>query len=199
MTTVNHTATPRLFMIRHGETAWSLSGQHTGLTDIPLTPTGEARAKLLGSRLSGETFARVFTSPLIRAKRTCELAGYADRMEVDPDLVEWNYGAYDGLTGAEIRRTNPDWNVFRDGAPGGESPSQAAARADKVLSGITGIEGDIAMFSSGHFIRLLAARWLGLEPKDATHFYTATASVSILGYEHGRDDRVILLWNDTRP
>lgn len=188
--------TPRLFLIRHGETAWSLSGQHTGLSDIPLTANGEAKARTLGERLKGESFARVFTSPLIRAKRTSELAGF--NAEVNADLVEWNYGSYDGKTGAEIRRDRPGWDVFRDGAPGGESPEQAAARADRFLQLFLTIGGDVAAFSSGHFIRLLAARWLGLPTVEAEHFYTATASVSILGYEHGREDRVILLWNDTR-
>ena len=193
-----HTAAPRLFLIRHGDTAWSDSGQHTGLTDIPLNASGEARALALGARLGRERFARVFTSPLIRARRTCELAGFTDRAEVNADLVEWNYGNYNGLTSAQIRQHHPDWNLFRDGAPGGESPEMATARADRFLTGVANIEGDTAAFSSGHFIRMLAARWIGLPAVDARHFYTATAGVSILGYEHGRADRVILLWNDAR-
>ena len=199
MVSVDPSAAPRLFLIRHGETAWSLTGQHTGLTDIPLTATGEARARLLGTRLAGQSFARVFTSPLMRAYRTCDLAGFAGRAEVNADLVEWNYGSFDGLTSAEIRRNRPDWDLFRDGAPGGESPGQVAARADRFLNIVRPISGDVAAFSSGHFIRVLAARWLGLPTIDAKRFYTATASVGIVGFEHGQVDPVILLWNDTRP
>jgi broad specificity phosphatase PhoE len=196
-------AAPRLFLIRHGETAWTLTGQHTGLTDIPLTPAGESKAAVLGERLrvlrdGNGSFTRVFTSPLIRARRTCELAGFGEVATVDADLVEWNYGQYDGLTSAQINRDRPDWDLFRDGVPGGESPEQAAARADRFLERVRMLEGDVAAFSSGHFIRLLAARWLDLPTVAAKHFYTATASIGILGYEHGREDRAVLLWNQTR-
>lgn len=198
-----HSAAPRLFLIRHGETAWTLTGQHTGLTDIPLTPAGEAKASAIGERLGSlrdgnGSFARVFTSPLIRARRTCDLAGFGDVAAVDADLVEWNYGQYDGLTSAQINRDRPDWDLFRDGAPGGETPEQAAARADRFLQRVLTIDADVAAFSSGHFIRLLAARWLGLPIVAAKHFYTATASIGILGYEHGREDRVVRLWNQTQ-
>lgn len=197
---MSHSA-PRLFLIRHGETAWSLTGQHTGLTDIPLTAEGETKARSIGERLrrirgDAPPFTRVFASPLIRARRTCELAGFSSA-EIDPDLVEWNYGEYDGLTSAQIRQARPDWALYRDGAPGGESPAEANGRADRFLKRLRELEGDVAAFSSGHFIRLLAARWLGLPTVAAAGFYTATASISILGYEHGREDRVVLLWNQT--
>ncbi|MDB5296071.1 MAG: putative phosphoglycerate mutase family protein [Phycisphaerales bacterium] len=190
---------PRLFLVRHGDTEWADAGRHTGLTDVPLSAGGEARARALAGRLAGETFARVFTSPLARARRTCELCGCAGRAEVNADLVEWDYGSYEGRTSGQIRHERPDWELFRDGAPGGESPDLVAARADRFLDVARWVEGDVVAFSSGHFIRVLAARWLALPPSDATFFYTATASVGILGYEHGRADRVILLWNDTRP
>ncbi|HEX8322333.1 MAG TPA: histidine phosphatase family protein [Tepidisphaeraceae bacterium] len=189
---------PRLFLIRHGETEWSASGQHTGLADIPLTAVGEAAAGTLRDRLGNLTFARVFTSPLQRASRTCALAGFGDRAEIDADLVEWDYGQYEGLTSRQIKEKRPDWSLFDQGAPGGETPAAVAARAERFLEKFRTIEGDVAAFSSGHFIRMLAAQWLGLPPAEGKHFYTATASVSVLGYEHGRADRVVLLWNDTR-
>lgn len=189
--------TPRLFVIRHGDTAWSDSGQHTGLTDLPLNANGEARAARLAARLSGETFARVYCSPLIRARRTCELAGYAGRATINADLVEWNYGRYDGTTSAEIRRDRPDWNLFRDGAPGGETPVQVAGRAARFVALARESDGDVAAFSSGHMIRMIAARWLGLDTLAARCFFTGTASVGILGYEH--DLPVVRLWNDIRP
>jgi probable phosphoglycerate mutase len=187
---------PRLFLIRHGDTAWSDSHRRTGLTDIPLTAQGEARAARLGERLQSETFARVFTSPLIRAKRTCELAGFAERAETNAELVEWDYGAYEGKTTAEIQVERPDWQLFRDGAPNGESPKQVAARADRFLSLVRPIDGDVVAFTSGHITRMIAARWLGLGPHVARGFYTATASIGILGYEHTRREPVIRLWND---
>ena len=155
---------PIIYLARHGETDWSLSGQHTGMTDLPLTKAGERTAQRLGERLAGLIFAKVFTSPLQRAKRTCELAGFGTVAEVDGDLVEWNYGQYEGRTGAEIRAGRPDWQLFRDGCPGGESPKEVASRADRVVNRVRAVQGDVLLFSSGHFIRVLASRWIGVEP-----------------------------------
>ena len=189
---------PVLYLARHGETAWSLTGQHTGLTDLPLTDRGERNARLLGKRLAGLTFAKVFTSPLQRATRTCELAGFAAVAEVDRNLVEWDYGKYEGLRTSEIHAMHPEWQLFRDGCPGGESPDQVAARADQVVSRVRAIKGDVLLFSSGHFLRMLAARWLGLEPANGRLFLLDTASLSALGYEHNLSQRVIRFWNDTQ-
>ena len=189
---------PRLYLARHGETAWSLTGQHTGLTDLPLTERGERNARNLGPRLAGLAFAKVFTSPLQRATRTCELAGFAAFAEVDPDLVEWDYGKYEGIRTAEIHAGRPGWQLFRDGCPGGESPDQVGARADRVVSRVRAVNGDVLIFSSGHFLRMLAARWLGLEPITGRFFMLATASLSTLGYEKALSQPVICLWNDTR-
>ena len=187
-----------VYLARHGETAWSLSGQHTGRTDLPLTGRGECNARRLGERLRGLEFARVFTSPLQRAKRTCELAGFGSRAEVDTDLVEWDYGEYEGLRTADIRAKRPDWEMFRDGFPGGESFDQIQARADRVIQRIRSIDGPALLFSSGHFLRVLAARWLGLQPQGARHFLLDAASLSALTYEHDPSQPVIGLWNDTR-
>ena len=189
---------PILSLARHGETAWSLSGQHTGLTDIPLTENGEQDARRLGDRLRGMTFARVFTSPLQRAKRTCELAGFGADAVVDPDLVEWNYGDYEGRTSKEIQAENPGWHLFRDGGPNGESPQEVAARADRVIARVRDIDGDVLVFSSGHFLRMVGARWLGLEPRWGTCFYLGTASLSQLTYEHTLEEPVVRLWNEMR-
>jgi broad specificity phosphatase PhoE len=190
-------ALPRLFLARHGQTAWSLSGQHTGLTDLPLTPAGEANARRLGARLQGEVFARVLCSPLQRARRTCELAGFGACAESDARLREWNYGDYEGRTSAEIHAKRPGWQLFRDGCPGGESPAQVAARADSLISTLRGVAGDTLLFSSGHLLRMLAARWLGLAPAEGTLFMLDTASLGVLGYEHTPQQPVIRLWNDT--
>jgi len=189
---------PIIYLVRHGETAWSLSGQHTGLTDLPLTQRGERNARLLGRRLSGLAFAKVLTSPLQRAVRTCELAGFGPIAEVDRDLLEWNYGDYEGRRTVEIHAERPEWQLFRDGCPGGESPSQVGARADRVVSRVRAIQGDVLLFSSGHFLRVLAARWLGLEPAAGRLLLLSTASVSALSYEHNLFEPVIQLWNDTR-
>ena len=191
-------ALPVVYLARHGETAWSLTGQHTGLTDLPLTPRGERNARSLGDRLKGLKFARLLSSPLLRARRTCELAGFGSACEIDPDLVEWNYGEYEGLRTPEIRVNRPDWQLFRDGCPGGESPVQVGARADRVLSRVRAVPGNTLLFSSGHFLRVLAARWLGLEPAGGRYFLLSTASLSALGYEHSLFDPVISFWNDTR-
>jgi broad specificity phosphatase PhoE len=189
---------PMLYLARHGETAWSLTGQHTGRTDLPLTECGECNARRLGERLAGRTFAKVFTSPLQRAIRTCKLAGVAATAEVDRDLLEWDYGKYEGLRTAEIHASRPEWQLFRDGCPGGESPDQVSARADRVVSRVRAIKGDVLIFSSGHFLRTLAARWLGLEPAAGRFFLLSTASLSALGYEHTLSQPVIRLWDDTR-
>jgi len=191
-------ALPVIWLARHGETAWSLSGQHTGLTDPPLTERGERNARQLGERLQGLKFAKVFTSPLRRAARTCDLAGFGAAAEVDRDLLEWNYGDYEGRTSADIHSERPDWQLFRDGCPGGELPSQVGARADRVVNRVRAIEGDVLIFSSGHFLRVLAARWLGLEAAGGRHFLLGTASLSALGYEHDLSQPVIRLWDETR-
>lgn len=187
---------PVLYLARHGETAWTLSRQHTGLTDLPLTERGERDARRLGERLRGLTFARVLMSPLQRAARTCELAGFGPAAEIDRDLVEWNYGKYEGRTSADIHAERPDWQLFRDGCPGGETPEQIGARADRVVSRVGAVRGDVLLFSSGHVLRVLAARWLGLEPGAGRYFLLSTASLSALGYEHNRSQPVIRLWND---
>jgi len=189
-------ALPRVYLARHGGTAWTVSRQHTGLTDLPLTSQGEAEAVQLGERLEGRTFAAVLTSPLRRASRTCELAGFGVAAAVEADLVEWNYGKYEGVTTAEIRAGRPDWDLFRDGCPDGESPRQIGARADRVVARVRAIEGDALLFSSGHFLRVFAARWLGLEPGAGRCFVLGTASLSVLGYEHDRSEPAIHLWNE---
>lgn len=185
-----------IYLARHGETAWSLSGQHTGLTDLPLTSRGECNARRLGARLKGMEFARVFTSPLQRAKRTCELAGFGSGADVDRDLVEWNYGEYEGLRTQDIRAKRPDWQMFRDGFPGGESFDEIGDRADRVVERVRTIAGPVLLFSSGHFLRVLAARWLGLDSQGARHFLLGTASLSTLTYEHNPSQPAIGLWND---
>lgn len=189
---------PVVYLARHGETTWSLSGQHTGLTDLPLTERGERNAHRLGERLSGLQFARVLTSPLQRAARTCEVAGFGAAAVIDRDLVEWDYGAYEGRTSAEIHSERPDWDLFRDGCPGGETPEQVGARADRAVSRVRAVQGNVLLFSSGHILRVLASRWLGLGPGAAGYFLLSTASLSELGYEHERSRPVIRLWNDTR-
>src|SRR6266436_7641471 len=187
---------PVIYLVRHGETAWSASGRHTGLTDLPLTERGERNAKSLRERLAGMVFTRVLTSPLQRAVRTCELAGFGGAAEVDPDLVEWNYGDYEGIRTAEIRAKRPDWQLFRDGCPNGESPQQIGARADRVVSRIRAIKGDVLIFSSGHFLRVFTARWLGLEPFVGKFFMLDVASLSALSYEHDLSNPAIRFWND---
>jgi probable phosphoglycerate mutase len=189
---------PAIYLARHGETAWSLTGQHTGLTDLPLTERGEQNARALGKRLNGLNFGRVFTSPLQRAARTCELAGFGAVAEVDRDLLEWNYGQYEGRRTAEIHAERPDWQLFRDGCPGGESPDEVGARADCALTRVRAARVNVLLFSSGHFLRVLAARWLGLEPSAGRYLLLSTASLSALGYEHNLCQPVIGLWNDTR-
>jgi probable phosphoglycerate mutase len=187
---------PEVYLARHGETAWSLSGQHTGLTDLPLTERGERNARRLAERLRGLTFSSVFTSPLARAKKTCELAGFGTVAEVMPELVEWDYGEYEGLTTKDIRAMRPDWHLFRDGCLGGESPSQVGERADRVVNKVRALAGNVLLFSSAHFLRVLAARWLGLPPEAGRYVVLSVASVSVVGYEHDLSEPVIRLWND---
>jgi broad specificity phosphatase PhoE len=188
---------PIVYLARHGETAWTLSGQYTGLTDLPLTERGERNARRLEERLRGLSFTKVFTSPSQRARRTCELAGFGAVAELDPDLVEWNYGDYEGRRTAEIWAKRPGWELFRDGCPRGESPAQAAARADRVVSRIRAVLGNVLLFSSGHFIRVLATRWIGLEVTAiARRFLLSTASLSAVGYDKELSRPVIRLWND---
>ncbi|HEV2667281.1 MAG TPA: histidine phosphatase family protein [Blastocatellia bacterium] len=186
-----------IYMARHGATAWSLTGRHTGLTDLPLTEQGERNARRLGERLKGLRFAKVFTSPLHRAMRTCELAGFRPVAEIDPDLVEWDYGDYDGRTTAEIRAERPDWSLFRDGCPGGESPRQIAARADRVARRLRSEPEDVLLFSSRHFMQALAARWIGVEPAAvAESLMLSTSSLSALGYIDSLSQPAIRLWNE---
>ncbi|HKM56819.1 MAG TPA: histidine phosphatase family protein [Isosphaeraceae bacterium] len=186
---------PAIYLARQGETAWNLTGQHMGLIDLPLTDRGEHNARRLGERLRGLTFVKIFTSPLLRASRTCELAGFKAAALVDPDLLEWDYGAYEGKTTEDILKERPGWQMFRDGYPGGESAEQVGARADRVVSQVRAVEGNVLLFSSGHFLRVLAARWLGLEPEAGRFFLLSTASLSALGYEDNRSQPVIRLWD----
>jgi broad specificity phosphatase PhoE len=187
---------PVVYLARHGETAWSITGQHTGLTDLPLTERGEKNARRLGERVARLTNAKVFTSPLKRAMETCRLAG-VEGAEVDPDLVEWNYGDYEGRRTVDIHKERPDWQLFRDGCPGGETPQDVGKRADRVVGRLRAVGGNVLVFSSGHFLRVLAARWLGLAPSAGQFFLLSTASASALGYEHNLTQSVIRLWNDT--
>ena len=181
-----------IYIVRHGETEWARDGKHTGLTDIPLTEKGEIGAASLGRRIEKIKFSHVFTSPLKRAKETCEICGFDGT--IDQDLVEWDYGAYEGMTSKEIQKTIPDWNIFTHGAPAGESVDMATARADRVIKKIENLEGNIALFSSGHFSRVLAMRWLELPLEKGIRFPLFTASLSILSYEKER--RALKLWND---
>src|SRR3954451_12499084 len=189
---------PVVYGARHGETEWSLAGKHTGRTDLPLTSRGERNARQLGERLRGLSFAKVFTSPLQRASRTCQLAGFGEAADVMPDLVEWDYGEYEGRQTVEIQAEHPNWNLFRDGCPGGETIEQVGERADRVVSRSREIGKNVLLFSSGHFLRVLAARWLGLPPAAGQYFLLSTASLSVLGYDHNLSEPVIRLWNDTR-
>jgi broad specificity phosphatase PhoE len=187
---------PRLFLARHGDTAWTDSRQRTGRTDLPLNERGEERARYLGERLRRFSFVRVFTSPLQRASKTCTLAGYGDVAEVAPDLVEWDYGRFEGKLTKQVLKERPGWEMFRDGCPDGESPQDVAARADRFIARARGIEGDVLAFSSAHIIRMIAARWLGLPPVAGRFFFCRPASVGILAFEHNnRDEPIIGLWN----
>jgi broad specificity phosphatase PhoE len=189
---------PEVYLARHGETAWTISHQHTGRTDLPLTARGEDNAWGLHDRLRGLVFDRVFVSPLRRARQTCLLAGFTEQAVSVADLTEWDYGEYEGLTTVEIRRRRPAWSLFRDGCPGGESVAAVGARADRVIARLRSMPGRILVFGHGHFFRVLAARWVGLPPGNASRFVLGTAALSILGYEHGPEDPAIRLWNDDR-
>ena len=190
----------QLYLIRHGETEWSLSGQHTGDTDIPLTARGEVEARELARRLRGIPFAHVLTSPRQRARRTCELAALNPAPEIEPDMVEWNYGDYEGQRSAEILQARPGWSIFRDGGPNGETPAQVSDRADRLIARLRTLKGNVALFTHGHFGRVLAARWIGLPVTEGQRFQLDTASLSIFGYDrHHPEVPVIVLWNATSP
>jgi probable phosphoglycerate mutase len=189
-------ALPKLYLARHGDTAWTESQQHTGRTDLPLNEHGEQHARQLGDRLRGISFARVFTSPLRRASKTCELAGFGVGAEVDRDLLEWDYGRFEGKLTSDVLKVRPGWELYRDGCPDGETPGDVAARADRFIDRVHDIGGDVVAFSSGHIIRMIAARWLGLPPATGRFFFCDPASVGVLGFEHNsRDQPVIRLWN----
>jgi probable phosphoglycerate mutase len=190
------TAAGEVWLVRHGETEWSRSGRHTGRTDVPLTPEGERQAVRLGRRLAGRAFALVLTSPLRRARETCRLAGYGAAALPDPDLLEWDYGAYEGRTTAQLREEAPGWTIWTGGVHGGESADEVGARADRVLARCAGAGGDAALFAHGHVLRILAARWLGRPAADGRDLALDTASLSVLGHEHGH--RVLRRWNE-RP
>ena len=190
-------ALPLVCLVRHGETAWTISGQHTGRTDIPLTPEGEREARELAGPLRKMRFADVFTSPLQRARRTCELAGFGASAIVDPDLAEWDYGTYEGLRTVEIRARRPTWRLFADGCPDGETAETVGIRADRVMARIRQSSGNVAVFSHRDFLRVLTARWLALESRDGRRFQMTTASVSILGYDHDLTEPVLHEWNQT--
>jgi probable phosphoglycerate mutase len=190
----------KLYLARHGDTAWTDSHQHTGRTDLPLNERGEQHARQLGEWLRQFSFTHVFTSPLLRASKTCELAGFGVGAEVDRDLIEWDYGRFEGNQTSDILKERPGWELYRDGCPGGETPGDVAARADRFLARAQGIAGNVLAFSSGHIIRMIAARWLGLPPAAGRVFYCDPASVGVLGFEHDRHDQPVLgLWNFVCP
>jgi broad specificity phosphatase PhoE len=185
---------PELVLVRHGETEWTLSRQHTGRTDIPLTDNGRAQARTLAPRLASRSFARVISSPMGRALETCELAGLGKTVERRDELLEWDYGEYEGVTTATIREQRPDWDLWRDGCPGGEQAADVAARVDPLIMELLDADGDIALFAHGHVLRVLAARWLDLAPEEGARLALSTATVSVMGWE--RETRVAWLWND---
>ncbi|UHS62692.1 histidine phosphatase family protein [Agrobacterium vaccinii] len=188
---------PQIVLVRHGETEWSLSGRHTGRSDIPLTENGELAAKTLAARLPALDFAAVYTSPSQRARKTCDLAGFGSRAAIDNNLAEWDYGRYEGITTKDIQAEAPRWNVFRDGCPGGESTRDIEKRADDVIAKLKSANGSILVFSSSHFLRVLAARWLGLTAEAGSLFIVDTTGISVLGYEHNLEEPVIRSWNQT--
>ncbi|NEJ71375.1 histidine phosphatase family protein [Rhizobium phaseoli] len=188
-------AFPEIYLVRHGETEWSLSGRHTGRSDIPLTANGEDAAGKLAERLAGHAFSAVWSSPSARARKTCVLAGFGSGVVINEDLAEWDYGAYEGITTKAILTERPGWQLFRDGCPNGEFAADVGARADAVIHALRQAAGTILIFSSSHFLRVLAARWLGLPPEGGAHFVLDTASISVLGYEHDLTEPVIRRWN----
>jgi probable phosphoglycerate mutase len=189
---------PKVYLIRHGETAWTISRQHTGRTGIPLTERGEREAQELRARLRGLTFTKVLTSPLQRARRTGELAGFDERMEPDPDLMEWDYGAYEGRRTSDIRAERPGWDLFKDGCPSGETLVDVSTRADRVIARVRALEGDVLVCAHMEILRILAARWVAQPALEARRLYLETASLSVLGYDHDLDEPVIRLWNEAR-
>lgn len=186
---------PQVYLIRHGETEWSLSGQHTGRTDIPLTPRGETDARGLAARLAGHSFTQVFTSPSVRAKQTCELAGFAQVAETTRDLFEWDYGAYEGRRTADILRERPGWKLFQHGCPDGETLEAVAARAEQVIARVRSIPGDTLIFAHRDILRVVTARWIGLAPIEGQRFMLNPASISVLGYDHGLDEPIVRALN----
>jgi broad specificity phosphatase PhoE len=189
---------PKVYLARHGETEWTRTHQHTGRTDIPLTGMGEDDARLIGRRLAHLKFTYVATSPLKRARRTCELAGFPDAT-IDLDLQEWDYGEFEGLTSAEIQRHKPNWDLFGDGGPGGETPEQIASRADRVVTRLQACTGNVLIFAHGHFLRVLAARWCRADVTLGRHLLLGTSSISVLWFDHGKvEEPAIMLWNDDR-
>ena len=189
--------TQEIVLVRHGETEWSRSGKHTGRTDVPLTEGGRSQARMVGAALRNRRFAAVWTSPLQRALETCRLAGFGEVALPSDELVEWDYGEYEGRTTLEIRRERPGWTLWRDGVPGGETVEEVEARVDRALADVASVGGDVLIFAHGHVLRVLAARWLGLEPADGRLFALDPATLSVLGYE--REARVIRLWNEAVP
>ena len=192
--TLQGVATPEILLARHGETEWSTASRHTGRTDIPLTDEGRLQARRLGERLRDRVLTRVLVSPLERALETCRLAGLGGRAEIHPELMEWDYGDYEGLTTADIRETVPGWTVWTHPSPGGETATQMGSRVDRVVDELAALEGDAAVFAHGHVLRVLAARWMGLEPEHGAMLALSTATLSSLGWE--RERRVVTLWND---
>ena len=190
-------APPEIHLVRHGQTEWSLSGKHTGRSDIPLTQAGEDAARGLAGRMQGLTFPIVWSSPSQRAFNTCTLAGFGAGCVKKDDLAEWDYGTYEGLTTKQILTERPGWQLFRDGCPGGETAADVGERADRIIRQIREIDSAVLIFSSAHFLRVLAARWLGLPPEDGRRFVLNTASISVLGYEHDRTEPVMRRWNQT--
>ena len=187
----------RVWLVRHGETEWSKSGQHTGRTDIALTPNGQRQAKALGRRLAGRTFALVLTSPMGRARETCRLAGLGDGAQISDDLHEWNYGIYEGVTTKSVREQHPGWTIWDSPIPEGETVAQVAARACRLIARVEQVDGDVALFAHGHFLRILGACWMGLAPIHGRNLGLHTATISVLGYE--RETRVIEVWNEAPP
>jgi probable phosphoglycerate mutase len=183
----------KVYLLRHGETEWSLSGRHTGVTDIPLTENGRRIARQLQPILAREKFALVLTSPLQRARETCELAGLGTLASIDRDLMEWNYGEYEGVTTEQIRQTSPNWSIFRDGCPGGESPLEIGARADRIVAKVRAVDGNVALFAHGHILRVLATRWINLAVSYGEHFLLDTATLNVLGYY--REASAFKIWN----
>jgi probable phosphoglycerate mutase len=190
--------TPQVYLVRHGETSWTISRQHTGRTDIPLTERGERDAQALSAPLQGLRFTEVLTSPLQRARRTAELAGFAECVRAEPDLMEWDYGAYEGRRTADIRAERPGWRLLEEGCPGGETLLQVSARADRVIARVRALGGDVLLFAHRDVLRILAARWVRLPALEARRLYLETASLSVLGYDHDLDEPVIRMLNVTK-